>query len=495
MTVTDRDGRSLRVRASCNGACVGWLLLVFGCTVDDDIVARRVQATMTGGNGSGGVMAAGAGADSGGAGADSGGTGAGSGGAGAGSGGTGVEDCPAPPIVSAVQGGGLVCSGWAARRSFSQALCTCGNVSVPDVITSAASDSSLHDERDPRGSAAVSIGGDTSDSDYLRVEGTLTVAGESTVRSSGGFDVEGDLRLMGPAPAAGPIFVGRDAWLLGETHSLSLAYVERDLYLGPNASLTSLGAVLVLGQVVEQPFTLAPPCPCSPDDLLDVPGIVQQGMVENDNARVGLAFDALDASGTTQALTLDCGRYALSRVEPGRAVSLRITGRVALFVDSAVTLDSNFVLELAPGAELDWFIRGPLSIAPGARLGDSSRAGALRMYTTEAGPVSLPGTEDLAVNLYAPRMDASVEGSGDVYGSLFVATVTVADSLFLHYDRAVAYADADCALPPPTVCTACDQCSSGQACVAGSCGACSNDGDCCFPLVCDQARCLPLAAD
>jgi hypothetical protein len=365
---------------------------------------------------------------------------------------------------------------------------------VPSVLATAASDSSSN-AGPPRGSAAIGINGSFRTTEYLNVDGSVTIAGGVELSSSGGFDIAGDLRLAGPAAAAGPIFIGRDAWLVAATSSLSLVEVARDLHLGPDGTLTSFGPVRVGGERFDQPIAVAPPCGCADGELLDVPGIVQDGMLRNDDSRIGLALGALDEPGAAVSLTLECGRFALQRIASAAPIALRIEGKVALFVDGSVDLGPGFTLELGTGAELDWFVRGPVSLAPEATIGRPGRPAAARLYTTEAGDLTLPGTDGVSVNLYAPRMNVTIGGLGEVYGAVFAAGVSSVATVLVHYDRAVASADAACTLPLPQTCARCDDCGSGSACVAGVCGACSTDADCCFPLACDAGECKPLATN
>jgi hypothetical protein len=462
------------------------------CAVNEDIVARRVQQPASGGSSSAGAPASRAGRN--GAGAQ-----AGTGGAGApaAQAGTGGEGCTEGPVVATRSTTGETrdrCSGWAARRTFSHALCSCADVSVPAALTSLAGDSSAT-PGDPAGSAAVGINGNYQQTEYLRVGGTLTIGGSLELSSTGGIDVAGDLRLTGPASAAGPVVVGRDAWLLAETSSLSLIRVDRDLYLGPNATATSFGPVLVDGERREESFVFAPPCACADGELLDVPGIVQDGMGRNDNARILLDPNALDTPSGPVSLTLECGRFALQRIAGAAPINLRVEGKVALFVDDAVELGQAFTLELGAEAELDWFIRGTVSLEPGASIGASARPAAARLYTIAPGDLTLPGTALVALNVYAPRMNVSVRGLGDVYGALFAASVTAPGALIVHYDRSVTAADESCPLPAPATCGGCDDCATSAACVLGACAACTSDADCCFPQVCAEGACGPLRSN
>jgi hypothetical protein len=371
-------------------------------------------------------------------------------------------------------------------------VCSCADLEVLAVLASDAQDSSLGEASETdRGGAAIGVNGNYAGGEYVRVGGALTVAGTAALASRGGIDVAGDLRLAGPTSAAGPIFVGRDAWLLEATSSLSLATVGRDLHFGPNGSLAAPGPVLAGGTTSHEAFDITPPCACGDGELVDVGGIVSEGLDRNDNARLGVELDALsELVGPTQ-LALSCGRFALRKIPAEAAVTLRIGGRVVLVVDGDVEAGRSFSLELEPGAELDWFIRGNLSVSGEALLGNEARPGATRIYVLGSAEIALPGTARFSANLYAPHARVSVGALGDVHGAVFGAAVTSLGPLLAHYDRAVLRADEQCALPPPARCSGCEQCGTGKTCVGAACTACTADRDCCFPLVCEMGACQP----
>jgi len=464
-----------RGAAGCFGSATALIAasLSLCCRLEDDAIALRVSASI-GGSASGGS------ANSGGAGGAT----------------TGGNSCDARAAFIATGSSDPMprkaCSSWAARRSFAQALCSCGDVSVVGALTSEGFDSSGSGGAGESGGAAVSVNGSCKQAEYMLVGGSLTIAGTLPLSPSGGFDVAGDLRLACPATTAGPIFARRDAWLLSEMSSLSLIDVARDAHLGPNGSLVSFGPVVVHGQRVQQAFDLASPCPCEESKRLDIAGIVGDGVLRNDNASIGLDVAALDVPSKATEIDLSCGRFALRRVAPGAPVTLRIHGKVALFVDAGVELGLGFAVELDESAELDWFVRGDLSLLLGARLGDTKRPSAIRLYVNGDAPIALPGTSEIAMSLYAPRSAVTVRGLGDVYGALFAGSVTAEGPLLLRYDRAVASADAGCSLGTLTSCTQCDQCAAGRSCSAGICGDCQTDGECCAPLVCNRGQCAPL---
>ena len=152
------------------------------------------------------------------------------------------------------------------------------------------------------------------------------------------------------------------------------------------------------------------------------------------------------------------------------------------------------MLGLAPGAELDWFIDGNLTLDPGARIGDPVRPAATRIYVSGDGEIQLPGSAETSFNLYAPTAAVSVVGGGDVYGSIFARQVSASADLLLHYDRAILHAKDACDVAQGS-CQPCAQCSAGLACLDNACFTCEADSDCCAPFVCLSGQCQPLTAN
>lgn len=444
------------------------------CQLRDDVIATRLDSTADAGSSSFG------------------------GGGDAASPGRPAETCTGfvPSVSTAVADGGAqeICAGWLARRAFAHSVCSCSDLNVLAVLASDVDEAGSEDSSSDRGAAAIGVNGDYSGGEYVRVGGSFTVAGTAAFTSRGGIDIAADLRLAAPTSAAGPIFVGRDTWLLAAASSRSPATVGRDLHLGPNGSLEVLGPVITGGMTLHEPFDITPPCACADGELVDIGGIVSQGLTRNDNARLGLALDALSDAAAPTELALSCGRFALRKISADAAVSLRVAGRVLLFVEGDVEAGRSFSVQLEPGAELDWFIGGNLGVSGESLIGDNARPWATRIYVLGAGGVALPGTARFSANLYAPRAPVSVGALGDVYGAVFGAAVTARGSLLAHYDRAVLSADERCAVPAPTSCSSCDQCGTGKTCLAGACAACTEDRDCCFPLVCEAGACQAFNA-
>jgi hypothetical protein len=480
-------GRSVgRLTAVRPAHCLVPLALsgLLACELRDDLVVRPATAPTGAGGmvaGTGGIVAGG------------GGTAAGGGGQ-SGTGGF-VSTCdPSRTTIPALPSTGALtrCSGWAARRSFAHALCSCEGVVAPEAFTTDAVDSSAAGDDTLRGGAAVGVNGDYTGSVYIDVKGSLTLAGSVPFETAiPGLELTGDLRARAPATARGAILVGRDAWLLDVASSVAFASVGRNLHLAANGDL-SAPAVLISGDRFTEPFDIPPPCRCGAADLLGITGIVADVMASNDNASIGLGVDSLAMAERPTMVTLSCGRYALRGIGDGAPVTLRVSGRVVLAVEGDVVLPSDFALELDPGAELDWFVSGSFALSPFVSLGDDERSGAVRVYVQGENEIALPGTPAVAMSLYAPHASVTVGVAGSVYGALFARNVTSSGLLFVHYDRAVLRADEDCNSEPPQSCTSCDDCGARSTCMAGTCASCTSDADCCFPLVCQTGSCEPL---
>jgi hypothetical protein len=461
-------------RSPCRALLVLTVSLLSACQLRDDLIATRLDSTADGGSSSFG------------------------GGGDAASAGRPAETCTGfvPSVSPMVAGGGRqeICAGWLAPRVFSHAVCSCTDLNVLAVLASDVQDSRTEDSSVDRGAAAIGVNGNYSGGEYVRIGGSFTVAGTAAFTSRGGIDVAADLRLAAPTSASGPIFVGRDAWLLAGASSRSPGTVGRDLHLGPDGSLDALGPVIA-GETLHEQFDITPPCQCADAELVDIRGIVNQGLTRNDNGRLGLKLGTLNGAASPTELALSCGRFALEGISTEAAVTLRVAGRVLLFVDRDVEAGRSFSLQLEPDAELDWFIGGNLRVSGESLIGDNARPWATRIYVLGAGDVALPGTARFSANLYAPRAEVSVGALGDVYGAVFGAAVSSLGPLLAHYDRAVLSADEHCAVPAPISCSGCDQCGTGKTCLAGACAACTEDRDCCFPLVCEMGTCQAFNAD
>jgi hypothetical protein len=250
--------------------------------------------------------------------------------------------------------------------------------------------------------------------------------------------------------------------------------------------------VLVSGANLQQPVTVAKPCPCEASELVPIAELVAAAKANNENQILGIAPDDLAAITSNKRWSLSCGRYYLSRIAGTGNLAIRVTGKVALFIDGSIDLKGTLSFDLDSGAEIDVFVKQDLQVQGPLALANKNRPAAGRMWVggTQAIRLSSP----FIGNLYAPRANVGSTIALEIWGSIFAADFTVGAVANVYYDRAILSMGDACKAPLPTVgeCTQCQWCPGGSACVAGTCGACRNDSDCCSLLVCNQGACAPL---
>jgi hypothetical protein len=315
------------------------------------------------------------------------------------------------------------------------------------------------------------------------IHGSLTA--ELDVEGSGErLEVEGSLRAGGMTTGSARFRAGKDLYVGGGV-SLDRLYVGGLVRL-PEGAPYDVRDTETVGGIVREPVDVEAPCDCEPTRLLDVASVVSEYRDDNDDARAGIDPGEL-GDGDARRLELDCGRYYFDRVGGG-SLELVIRGRVAIFVDSDLSLTGPFVVRLEDGGELDLFVSGNVVGTDTWTVGDPARPSRLRVYVGGSGTVDLGAGGEIAANLYAPRAELVLPGALEVFGSVFVRRLAASGPLSVHYDEAILEVGDAC--PTPSGCTSCRDCGN-QACVGGACGLCRADADCCAPLVCAAGACIP----
>lgn len=335
------------------------------------------------------------------------------------------------------------CTGDLAEAVFQHAVCACSNLGLGAAITTDAFDSRLGPwtPGGAGGDVAVNQGLDYNGS--MIVGGNLTVAGGTGLGAGTDLDVMGDLAVaMSLGRSSSTITVGGAARVGGNIDVASLTVTGA---LTTTAGATVTGNVTA-GARTTAPVAVPPPCRCDPAALLDIAAIVDDHQIANHDADLGITPDQLDGVTGDATLELPCGRFYLSRITATGAgtVTIRATGRTALFIAGDVTLDGNLTVEIAPDAELDLFITGFLNLPGTATLGDPTRPRALRVYIASAGSIALSGGSTLAGNLYAPAADLATSAPVDVFGAVLINRWVLSAPVSLHYDRAISVAGDTC---------------------------------------------------
>jgi hypothetical protein len=396
----------------------------------------------------------------------------------------------ASPVVTVA--GQNTCTGRLAATTFSNALCTCGDLQLGASLTTRGFDSRQGPYQTggpgPSG-AAVAVNGNYSLAvGATDIGGSFSVAGGGALQFMGSLVVYGDLYFAGDLSVTGGTTVSRNAWLAGNYSGLGVLTVGGDLHHAGTVPALSI----VAGSNQQQPVTVAKPCPCGAAEILDVGALVDAARAKNDNSRLAISPDAFAEVSGSVSWTLSCGQVYLSRIGGVGSLVIRVTGVAAVFVEGSLDLVGSLSFEIAPGAEVDVFVKQDLAVQGTVALASKDRPAAGRMWVGGTGPITV--ASPWIGNLYAPRARLGATVGLEVWGSVFVANLAGGAYGNFVFDRAVAAAGASCAAPRPPagVCARCTWCSGGEACVAGSCGACRSDSDCCGLAVCFNGSCQAL---
>lgn len=338
-----------------------------------------------------------------------------------------------------------ICTGTVAVRTFKRALCTCEGYATSTPLTTDSFDGSVGPYAPGTAGkvGGVGIDGALSASAMLAIGGALTVAGTTGASFLVDANVARDLIIDGPLGMNVAITAGGDAKINGNITLSSLA-VTGTLTVPQTATITG---TVNAGATVRAPVTVTPPCACSSTDLVDIAGFVTNHKTDNSDAAIGLSPGRLTDYTGDVSLDLPCGVYYIGPVKGNGAITLRVTGRVALLVDGDMTLTSPLTIELATqDAEIDLIIGGLLSSNARIMAGDTSHPSRTRIYVGGAGTINLSGDSQLAANVYAPSAAVALSAPATIFGSLFVRRLDQAAPVTIHYDEDVLRADVGCIL-------------------------------------------------
>lgn len=388
--------------------------------------------------------------------------------------------------------GRATCVGRLASAYLSNALCSCGNVQVGESLATRGFDSTqgpLGDNAPDEGGASVGVNATFIPGKVATaIGGSFSVAGTTELTLTGRLAVRGDLWAAGNLLVLGPAAVARNASFAGNYMGLGPLTVK-----GSTRHAGSVTAVpFTTGSDQPGPVTIPSPCACGPGDLLDVAAIVDAGRLDNDNASLRIAPDAFETVIAVAALKLPCGRAYLSRIGGAGSMTVHVTGKSVLFIEESIDLKGALLFDVAPGAEVDVFVKGDVAIRGSLAVASKDRPAAGRLWVGGSQPITL--LSPWVGNLYAPRARVASNVGLDVWGSIFAGEFSGDLLAGFTFDRSIAEAGGTCgaAEPPPAECRQCGVCSSGAACVSGVCGGCTADSDCCSLSVCANGRCAPF---
>jgi hypothetical protein len=335
----------------------------------------------------------------------------------------------------------------------------------------------------------------------------------------GNATIRQELHVGGPL--GGNVTVDRKSYVVGPfTGSGSFA---ADLY---TPSCPAPNGYTVGGTCHPTPgLTVPEPCKrCAPADQVPIASYLAHYAqpANNDNAAIGLSPSTFDNGGAAAVIDLPCGYYYLNRIVASSGVTIVAHGNTVLFVGGSIDVSGSLVLTLDPTSRFDVVVGGDIYGNGSLSMGSPAVPASMRIYvggTCKSGGTScghngeccsascssgtctagtiltgdpawsvyMKASSRVAAGIYAPNGEIYTSASFDMYGAIFAGNFHGKASTSIHYDRAAVKAGDSCP-PPPPGCTSCLDCGN-QACVGGTCGACTSDAQCCPPLQCVNGSC------
>lgn len=344
------------------------------------------------------------------------------------------------PQISAAQDS-RICAGSLIARSLPAAVCSCGSMQGGD-FASDSFDSRVAPYKPGGSLGAVGVHGP------LRSEGSWQLSGPLLATDISGVFVRSSLRTQGSLQVQGPlsgdsVVVQADAQVGGNIQLVNLTVV--------GALTTPVGAsVQVSGQAqfgssMQNGVQVAPPCLCDLDPYTSAP--INDLRARNDNAALALRSEQLEGFGGDAVIDLPCGRYFFSRIAGLGSLTLRIHGRVELAVSGGIDLGGAWTVSLDPGAELDLYVHGDVTVAGPLSLGDAGSAPRFRWFPGGVDSLRFAGGGTIGATLLGRRRAWMSSAPIEYYGALIVDSMQINAGLRVHRDLAVTGLSGQCRLP------------------------------------------------
>jgi hypothetical protein len=442
---------------------------------------------------------------------------------------------------SVVGGGGVgagnICTGQLAQNTFQFGFCSCADLNATGsnvTVDSFDSTKGAYGGTNVGTDGNLGVDGAATLSAHMIVHGSAVIGGGNYILpNSGNQLVDGDLYVFGNAQGSpGGTPIGHDAYIEGTIKNFTVA---NNLFI-QNLANNQLANGAVTGTVSQLDIPKVDACPCQPDQLVDIAGIVAFGKTNNDNQTVANAnanppVAAVDPNvwagpgNGPSTLTLPCGRFYLAGVNQTQGLTLHATDRTVLFIDGNFDA-SSLSVQLDDGAEVDLFITGDVNFGSATSVGDVNHPSAVRTYVAGSGGLSSQASTTFGGLLYAPNEDVQFGGSASFFGALFVHSANFGGDVNIHFDSAVRSEGKQCGSGEGEgegegegaagegegegaagegegegAAGGCDQCDTThvcgtQACIVpsgattGTCGPCTTSIECCFPEICNAGQCV-----
>jgi hypothetical protein len=414
-----------------------------------------------------------------------------------------------PPVILN-PGGAPLCTGNIAQTSFTWGVCSCKNVLFDDDAFVDGWDSSKGPYMPGQLGGGVGANVTITSMSLADIWGQSWAASKATSFNTSQYDVHHDLQSAGDI-TTDTTTVTRNAYVVGSvTGEMS---VGQTFYQTPGKGHPDNLTPKKLAIEVK------PPCDCS--SPIPVGAFVDWVKTNNDNAAIGLDPAIMTKAGHPARIDLPCGKYYLLGFNGGGS-EIVAHGNTAIFIDGGVTVGSDLVMTIADSnSVLDIFVSGTIVTNANFKLGSPNYPALTRLYIGGKQDLDIQSQLTVGGEIWAGNAKVLWESTSDLFGALFAGDFEVSSKFRLHHDQGITSAGDGCPPPPVTGgtssasaatgasaasgmtttgsagtgggvgCGTCKDCGN-QACINGTCGECTTDGQCCPPLVCTGGSCQPV---
>lgn len=333
------------------------------------------------------------------------------------------------PRITAAQDS-KICGGALIASLLPAALCVCSGVTGGDLATDFF-DSAVAPY------APGQLGGELRSVGPLSTQGSWDLGGALRSSDASGVQVmSGSLLVRGPLQVQGglrgdSVSAQRDAEIGGDISLINLAVAGT--LTTAETSVISVSGQRTTPSTRTAAVAVAPPCPCELDPY--VSGPILALTQTNDDARLGLGKDQLEGYVGSPVLTLPCGGYFFQRIAGAGSLELRIAGRVELAIAGGLDVGGQLTIALAPGAELDLYVHGDVTVGGMVAMGDKAAPQRLRFFPGGVDTIRIAGGGYISAAVLGRRRDLITSAPLDIYGGMIAERASVNGALRLHYDQ------------------------------------------------------------
>jgi len=134
---------------------------------------------------------------------------------------------------------------------------------------------------------------------------------------------------------------------------------------------------------------------------------------------------------------LSDGDYQMPSISVGIGERMLVAAKARLHVLGSTTVQNSGYILLGPGASIEWYARGPVSIGGGACINVSGEAINFSIVALTSAPVNYGGNASLIGTIYAPLSSVSLNGTTDAYGAITCNNFSLVGTMSIHFDEAL----------------------------------------------------------